>query len=362
MFEKFRNRLNRSPNRPFQMLQIETSLHCNLECVMCPWIDIHADYKLLTPETFATIQPYLSMAKEVDLTGGGEPLANPYLLEIVRAAKGAGCEVGFSTNGTLLTQDVVANLVHLGLDWISFSFDAATEETYHKIRKGSNFDAVIHNIKTLRDYKIQMDSSVPKMMMVFVMMTGVQENYYELPEYIDLAHDLGIEQVVAKNLDVITKDGDFERGLFTHDGTHRPDVETIREQAQKRAVELGIGLRLYELQPHQQVICEQQPIHNLYVNWAGDVSPCITLSYAENRVFNGERVHVPCLVYGNIKTESLQDIWDKPEYKAFRKIYEHRLRREQGGLMQTMLGGDDEIITLPPAPKGCQTCYYLYGI
>ena len=362
MFEKIRKHLNRGPHRPFQMLQIETSLHCNLECVMCPWIDIHADYKLLTPETFAYIQPYLSMAKEVDLTGGGEPLANPYILEIVRATKEAGCEVGFSTNGTLLTQDVAANLVQMGLDWISFSFDAATKETYHKIRQGSNYGTVIRNIEGLRNHKIQTGSSVPKMMMVFVMMTGAQENYYELPEYIDLAHDLGVEQVVAKNLDVITKDGDYERGLFTHDGTHRPDVETIREQAKKRAVELGVGLRLYELQPRQQVICEQHPVHNLYINWAGDVSPCITLSYAENRVFNGERVHVPCQIYGNVKTESLQEIWDNPAYAAFRNIYANRLRREQESLMQVLLGGDDEKNTLPPAPEGCQTCYYLYGI
>ena len=50
MFDKIRRSLNRGSGRPYQMMQIETSLHCNLECVMCPWIDIHNDGKLLTQQ------------------------------------------------------------------------------------------------------------------------------------------------------------------------------------------------------------------------------------------------------------------------------------------------------------------------
>jgi len=232
---------------------------------------------------------------------------------------------------------------------------------YHKIRQGSSFDVVTGNIRTLQELKIERGCKYPKMMMVFVMMTGSQENYQELPAHVDLARSLGIDQIVAKNLDVITKDGDFERGLFKHDGEPIPQVKNIREQALKRAEELGVELRLYELQPRQQVICEQRPIHNIYINWAGDVSPCITLSYADSRVFNNEHVHVPCQIYGNINHESLDAIWNKPEYVAFRKKYNERLRREQEAAVQAVLEGVDES-SLPPAPEGCQTCYYLYGI
>lgn len=328
---------------------------------MCPWLGIHTSDKLLSMDTFSKIVPFLEQTNEVDFTGGGEPLINPDLPEMVRTAKQAGCEVGFSTNGSLLTPDLSEYFTDLPLDWISFSFDAATPETYHRIRQGSSYDNVIRNIAALRDFKSQRDSVFPKMMMVFVMMTGSHENYHELPEYIDLAHSLGVEQVIAKNLDVITKDGDIERGLFSHDGQYLPEVEDIREAARKRADELGIGLRLYELQPRQQVICEQRPIHNLYINYAGYVSPCITLSYAEDRFFNGERVHVPCQIMGNINDEALDVIWNKPDYKAFRKLYENRKQREQETLMQAVMGGDGEL-SLPEAPQSCQTCYYLYGI
>lgn len=361
MFEKIRQQLKKEAQLPYQLLQIETSMNCNLECVMCPWIDIHKSDKLLSLETFSYIQPYLKLAKEVDLTGGGEPLTNPHLPDMVKAAKQAGCKVGFSTNGFYLTPELSKTMIQLGLDWISFSFDAATPETYHQIRQGSSYDTVTGNIRALKDLKEKLGSPVPSVMMVFVMMTGEQENFHELPAYIDLAHTLGADQVIAKNLDVITKDGDFERGLFKHDGAPLQKVEEVREQAQKRAEQLGIGLRLYQLKPEQQTICEQNPVQNLYINYAGNVSPCITLSYAESRVFNGERVQVPCQIYGNIREVSLEDIWDHPDYTAFRKMYEKRLSWEQGALIQTLLGSESED-SLPPAPEGCQTCYYLYGI
>lgn len=361
MLEKIRQRLNRSSRRPYQLMQIESSMHCNLECVMCPWVDIHTEIKLLSKETFSNILPYLPLAAEVDLTGGGEPLANPLLTEMVLAVKQAGCEVGFSTNGTLLNRSLSKTLIQMGLDWISFSFDAAYPDTYHQIRQGSSFDTVVSNIRMMGELKDQLGSKAPRIMMVFVMMTGPNENFQELPDYIDLANSLGASQVIAKNLDVIVKDGDYERGVFSHSGRPRDDVIAVRQRAQKRAEEIGIGLRLYELQPHQQVICEQRPVNNLYINWEGNVSPCITLSYASSRVFNGERVSVPCQIYGNVNQDSLDVIWTKPKYVAFRRVYEERLRQEQESLMQTMLGGEEEI-SLTPAPEGCQTCYYLYGI
>ncbi len=349
-------------DRPYHLLQIESSMNCNLECVMCPWVDLHNSEKLLSWETFSHIQPYLNQAKEVDLTGGGEPLTNPYIPEMVKAVKAAGCKVGFSTNGLHLTPDVSETLIQLDMDWISFSFDAATPETYHRIRQGSSYETVIGNIRALKALKEEAGSQVPHVMMVFVMMSGEHKNFHELPAYIDLAHSLGAEYIIAKNLDVIVKDGDFERGLFSHAGTHLPEVVAVRQQAEKRAKELGISLRLYNLEPRQQTICEQHPVHNLYINYAGNVSPCITLSYADNRVFNGERVHVPCLVYGNVHDEPLETIWNKADYDAFRKLYERRLSVEQEAMLQAILGGDESEYSLPDAPEGCRTCYYLYGI
>lgn len=349
------------PKRPFKLVQIEPSLECNLECVMCPWSKLRPDSAQMSWETFTHIAKYLHLAESVDFTGGGEPTTHPRLPDMVRLAKGAGCEVGFSTNATLLDPALSVALVTLAIDWISFSVDAATAETYQRIRQGAEFEAVLGNIAALRDIKISRGSKLPKMMMVFVMM---HENYHELPAYVDMAHQLGVEHIIFKNLDVILKDGDDERRLFNHDGPPLADVEPAVSEAQKRAKKNGIGLRLYALQPRELMICEQDPLHNLFLNWAGLASPCITLSYAEDRVFDSKRHFVPCQRFGNISQEPLGQIWEKAEYREFRHPYERRVRLERQATINAFIGAEEatESITIPPAPTVCRTCYYLYGI
>ena len=362
MFEKIRSALSSNRSRPYHLFQIEPTLLCNLRCIMCPWIEQRATGGTMDWDTFSKIADNLHLTEEVDLTGGGEPLCNPLLPEMVRVVKSAGCKVGFSTNGVGLSQTVAEKLVKLGLDWISFSVDAAEAKTYEAIRQGAQFDLVRSNIAALHQIKRTLSSHTPKMMMVFVLMTGETENYHQLPDFIELAHQLGVEQVIAKNLDVILKDGDDQRRLFSHDEQIYNPLIHVFEQAEQRARKLGVKLRRYSVHPSEQIICEQAPLHNLFFSWDGSVSPCITLSYAESRIYKGERILIPCQRFGNINQQTLAEIWDHPSYRAFRKMYEARQLYQRQLLMDTFLGSEDSDTSLPAAPQGCQSCYYLYGI
>ncbi len=361
ILEALKQAFSPAPRRPYRLFQIEPSLECWLDCVMCPWSELRPPNATMTWETFERIIPYLRLAENVDLTGGGEPLKNPRLTQMVQAAKAAGCRVGFSTNGTHLTARTAPALMDAGLDWISFSVDAASPALYERIRQGARFEQVIANIAGLRDLKRQRASQPPQVMAVFVVMTGAQQNYHELPAFIDLAHSLGIEQVIAKNLDVIVKDGDDDRRVFSHEGAPVEGVTEALNQAQTRAEALGMKLRLYALQPQEVTICEHNPLGSLFFNWEGKVSPCITLAYAGERVFDGRRVQATCQQYGDIRAESLEQIWNRPEYRQFRACYEARLSAERRATLDSLLGGSGEG-ELPPAPQGCQTCYYLYGV
>jgi MoaA/NifB/PqqE/SkfB family radical SAM enzyme len=311
-------------------------------------------------ETFDRIRPYLPLAENVDLTGGGEPLKNPRLVEMVAAAKAAGCSVGFSSNAVRLHPHISQELIDLELDWISFSVDAATPALYEQIRQGAQFDQITSNIAALRDIKRSRGRG-PRVMMVFVVMTGAQQNYHELPAFIDLAHGLGVEQVIAKNLDVIMKDDDDQRRVFSHDGGVADEVYKAFKAAEQRAAELDVAFRRYNLQPQEVTICEHNPLGSVFINWEGLVSPCITLSYAEERVFNGGHLHVPCQRFGDIHTETLAEIWNKAEYVQFRAAFERRSAVERQATLDRLLGGSGEA-ALPPAPEGCRACYYLYGV
>ena len=335
---------------------------------MCPWVALRENDELMARETFSRIAENFHQAEWVDLSGGGEPLLHPRLPEMVRIAREAGCEVGFSTNGVLLGPSLAEEFVATRLDWIAFSVDGAIAETYERIRQGARFDQVMANVAALRDIKSAHGSKTPKLMMVYVMM---RENYAELPAFIDLAHELGVEQVVAKNLDVIVKEGDNDRRLFSHTDAEsgRVDARDVAAaiaaaiaEAERRARGHGIALRVYALRPQEQPICEHNPLRNLFFNWEGYVSPCITLSYADSRVFNGERHFVPCQRFGNINQASLAEIWDGVAYREFRAPYVERVRLARQATVDLLLGAAEAELPIPPAPEGCRTCYYLYGV
>jgi hypothetical protein len=203
----------------------------------------------------------------------------------------------------------------------------------------------------------------PAILMVFVVMSGEQGNFHELPAFIRLAGELGAETVIAKNLDVILKAEDDERRVFNHAGAPQTGVEAALLEARREAQRVGIRLREYALQPREQAVCEHNPLASLFFNWEGYLSPCITLSYAGERLFAGERVQAPCLRFGNICETGLEEILAQPAYRAFRQAFTDRLAWERQALVDNLLGGQSGGSPgLPPAPEPCRTCYYLYGI
>ena len=315
-------------------------------------------------KTFEAAARYFGLAEEVDLTGGGEPLLHPRLEEMVRQVKSAGCMVGFSTNATLLFPDRCQSLLEAGLDWVAYSIDGATPATYEKIRVGASFETVMKNITGVQQLKERRGSKKPRTMLFFVMM---KENVHELPAMVRLAKSMGIDQIVAKNLDVILKDGDDERRIFKNmgEGEVDPSVSMAVAQAKEVARDLKISLRVYELAPAEKPICEQSPLKTLFVAWDGSVSPCINLSYIQDRCFGGKWQRFPIVRFGNVATEPLDVIWKKPEYRNFRKLLQERGEGESGNFTESLipdLSDYSERRCSSKPPQGCGVCYYLYGV
>lgn len=339
-------------------------MNCNLNCCMCPWTGLHKASSDMEWEVFAAIARYFQDTEEVDLTGGGEPLLHPRLEEMVRMAKASGCVVGFSTNATLLGPEKAGRISEADLDWIAYSVEGATAETYEKIGVGASFKRVIENIAELQRLKEKRGTGKPKTMLFFVMM---KENIQELPAVIEMAYSLGIDHVVAKNLDVILKEGDERKRVFKHPGEGEIDfnVSQAVKEAQRKAEELKLPFRVYELFPAERSICEQDPLNTLFVAWDGSVSPCINLSHIQAGYFDGRWQTRPTRRFGNIVDEPLAAIWEKAGYREFRKIFQERRDCSSGSVAELFaphLQGYGEASDWPAPPRGCKTCYYLYGV
>ncbi len=134
------------------MVRIETTTRCNLQCPHCP-NSILSSNPDFTSDMDNTL--YFKIIDEIACEspktlvrpfGGGEPLMRKDIGELIKYAKDKGIRnISINTNGTLLTKKRRNELIKSGLNHIEVSIDAATKETYQKIKKSPLFDRVINN-------------------------------------------------------------------------------------------------------------------------------------------------------------------------------------------------------------------------
>lgn len=93
-------------------------------------------------------------------TGGGEPLCNPYTLDMVELAKSKGLDLGFITNGSLLN-DKSSRVILKNCTWLRVSLDAASSEIFKLTHgmDGNEFNKVVGNIELLVRMKKMLKSS-----------------------------------------------------------------------------------------------------------------------------------------------------------------------------------------------------------
>lgn len=233
-----------SGNRiPFpQAIQIELTSYCNLKCLMCPKTlnksrsepDRKMDIEILD-YLITSVIPYV---ERVDLVGDGEPLlAGDLLFHLLENADFLGIPVTLCTNGQLLDEPMSRKLVDLNLQDMNISIDAATGETYRKIR-GADFDQLIRNIQTLNTVKESGNKSIPHL---HFSMVAMRNNIEELPALIDLARKLGVESVTLQALGEESEDLKGQSAFLYH----RDLTEEILYRCLVEAESEGFRLNLW---------------------------------------------------------------------------------------------------------------------
>ncbi len=201
-FSKLLNPSQEAQPLPLALL-IEPSSRCNMDCVMCARsIPGHRkeDECDLADEFMPLLDRSMKGVQASRIQGLGEPLMSKNFIPLINLLESNHVHaVTFNTNGYLLNEEIARLLVQKGNVFehfrISFSLDAATQEVYHKIR-GKDLVRTLKNIRYLQEMKARSDSSNP---LVFINMTLSKTNIQDLPHFIQLASDLGV-QVELSNL------------------------------------------------------------------------------------------------------------------------------------------------------------------
>ena len=91
-----------------------------------------------------------------------------------------GFDVFFSTNGVLLTDEIIKLLVDNQITRLRISLDAATPETYEKIRGFNFLKKIEDNIDKVIAYKKKQKSFLPTIRISFVVM---EDNKHEIKAF-----------------------------------------------------------------------------------------------------------------------------------------------------------------------------------
>ena len=108
---------------------------CNLACAHCYSASTSrpAPDELTTQEARAVLEDLAEFRVPVVLLSGGEPLLRPDVVELVAQACSLGVQPVLSTNGTLLTDEMIDRLRQAGLRRIGISLDGLAE-THDRVR------------------------------------------------------------------------------------------------------------------------------------------------------------------------------------------------------------------------------------
>lgn len=161
---------------------------CNLRCRMCAGAHERGAQSELRWLSAADFRRMVEAAPTINgvtfSSGDSDPLLHPEFAEVVRVASGHRLQCDMFTNGQALTPELSRQIVDAqAIGMINFSVDAATAETYKRIRGGS-FDRLLRNVETLMALRDERQLSRPWFSFSFVAM---EDNIAELPAFVDLA-------------------------------------------------------------------------------------------------------------------------------------------------------------------------------
>ncbi len=356
-------------SRPWRLFQVESAIACNLKCVMCPWREMAKKVEnrgIMTPAVWESIRPYLDRVQSVDFTGGGEPLLQPKLAEWIADATRTGCETGFLSNGLLLTEEKLKEILDAGINWICISMDGATAEMYNKIRIGSNFERVCENVANIARLRT---GNIPKTMINFVLM---DINSQQMEEIVQLAARLGVDQLNFKQCDVIRGQEGKGFGLFASEESREISrLQKSLEKARRLAKKLNVETTAFAFTPQELAVCEQDPRDSLFIRYDGTVAPCINLALGGPTTFLGEDVTMRSVHYGRLPGDDLMDLWETGACQFYRNKFQERVEKHDNIIMNGLLGGGggnrSKVLkeareAMPESPRGCNVCHYLYNI
>ena len=198
-----------------EVIEIFLTNYCNFSCPHCRCKELHGDRnQRMEPGIFEKLLAELHQKgiANIVLSGGGEPLAHPDIAAIFDLMLHCNVRAGVITNGYKLADSdgLVEKIVRCS-DWLSFSVDGFSDETYQKVHGRS--DISYGRLKKT----ITMMAELPKRPTISIKMLVSALNVHEINLAIEESLEMKADYLQFKLLEnhkLKLEDRDRYMGLF----------------------------------------------------------------------------------------------------------------------------------------------------
>lgn len=283
---------------------------CNHRCIFCA-LD-YLGYKPLRLDTKVLKRFIRDIAlrgvKSIMFAGEGEPLLNKDLPEIVKYAKAQGLDASITTNGVLLSKDIIKKALP-SLSWLRISLNAATAKTYSFIHGTSpgDFDTVIKNMKVAVCIKNKKGYPCT----IGAQLLLLNENYKEAPRLAKILKDIGADYLIIKpysqhplSINRLKPELDYKKLLSVEKGLNRYRVKGFNIVFRKNTM-----LKIINKRPYKKCL---GLTFWAYLASNGDLYAC--------SAFLGDKR----FCYGNIYKESFEKIWKGSKRKRIMEMMKNK--------------------------------------
>ncbi len=260
-----------SPGRKL-LVRMDTTNYCNLRCSMCPMRlsdgDPERKWHHMNREVFERISAEVfPIARTVGISCGAEPLANPGFMGHLRALYKSGVPYReMVTNGTLLTGELIREILEYPPTSLFVSVDGASPETHGRIRDGADLDHITGMLRELTRLK-----GKRRFPMIGLSTTLQRENYRELQGIVSLASEVSADSCGVVPLVPYQGLNTMARVVDPDSPEVAPHIRRAREEAERLGIRFHLSRNVSRGNaPHPCPYLES----TVYIDPDGSIFPC----------------------------------------------------------------------------------------
>ncbi len=314
---------------PPDMVTILVTKKCNFDCLGCssssPQYSRESHGPELSTETIKKFIREIAWFKPGIYFNGGETMLRADLFELIRYAKSRGLVTAFTTNGSLLTEKSIDEILSSGLDFLSTSLDGRPE--HHNQWRGfpTAYERLTAGIGRLLKRRRELKQISPHVRITCIINPEDKEDALHV---LQKATELGTDEVAFGNYMFYPEDyADKQKIVIEKFRTGGPHMIGLSVKGRTLPFKVdwegltGLYRQLKALAKIPLAIVPPEINYNDFYSFKdlSDRSHCLSPYFIATLLPDGQLSSCQEYLLGDVTKNSFMSLWNGEEMKKFRR-------------------------------------------